>query len=214
MINLLAAGHDRELIIPPLRPIRVPPPPVRVALAVQSAAEASEDGAPGGREQQVLREACADWLPLRAFSVLFSEAFTPERRLQAIASLVTTGPQDLEAGEGSGDAVNWEAMVARYRSAYRCSVEEVLDEPWHRFISQLRQIGHLQAREQVRFIRAYTALRSSDGEDILEEIIEAADPNVDSSDEEDLTEEEKKERRRMRDKLVAESYQKRQHMLN
>jgi len=213
MIDLLAAGQKRQLVIPPLQPITVPAPTVRVALAVYTAAEAAEDGTPPAKEADVLRRACAEWLPLRAFSVLWSAAFTPRRRLQALGALIHVEHEGKEA-DADASTPHWEALVARYRAAYRCSVDEVLSETWGHFVSQLKQVGHLQAQEQVRFIRAYTAIRSSDGESILEEILEAADPSSKDSESDDLSAEEREVRRRRRDELVAESYMKRQHMLN
>lgn len=216
MLDVLTAGAERTLVVPPLRPLRAPAPTVRAALAVYEAAEEHREG--DGLDEDTARalaRICAEWLPMRSYSVLFSEAFSTGRRLQALQALVAIGTPDWVAEQsGDGSSVDWHALIARYREAYGAGWAEVMDEPWHAFISQLRQTRRLQAREQVRFIRAYTSIRSQDGDSILQEIFEDAFLGNAKGDGEERTEEEEARRQQLRDELVAEAYQKRQHLLN
>lgn len=220
MLGLLSAGTGRRLIIPPFQPMRVPAPPVRAALAVLQATAGTEASA---EERQALRSACAEWLPTRAFSVLFSDAFSTERRLQVLEALVAAGmpewltgdPDETSPGTAARVAIetDWSSLIARYRATYSLTWEEVMGEPWHAFLAQLEDTGRMQAREQMRFIQAYTALRSEDGDSLLDDIAEAAAPRGSESTTE-LSEEEQAEREQARKKMMAEAWQTRQHLLN
>jgi hypothetical protein len=146
--------------------------------------------------------------------VLFGKAFDWNRRLAVLSALVRSQtPDEVFSGEGDGEAAQWHTLIAQYRAAYRIPLKQVLSEKWHLFLRQSREIGTLQAREQVRFVRAYTAIRSTSGEEVMEEIIEAAEGSETNS-EPDLTEEERNQRNRIEKRLKAEAYQTRQHLLN
>jgi len=210
MLDLLPEGRKCRLVVPPLRPFTVPAPTVRVALSVYSVAEGEAEA----KARRTLRVVCSDWLSLRAFSVLFGEAFDWDRRLAVLSALVQSlTPDDVFSGEEDAEAAEWQTLIAQYRAAYRIPLEKVLSEKWHVFLQQSREIGTLQAREQVRFVRAYTAIRSTDGEDIMDDIIQSAQGRTaDTGDE--LTDEEKEKRERLAKDLKAEAYQTRQHLLN
>jgi len=219
MLDLISAGADRRLVIPPYETMRVPAPPVRAALTVLKAAGPDA----GLRASLDLRSACAGWLPTRAFSVLFSQAFSEDRRLAALEALVASGmPEWLGSDPRETDPkvalqaaqdTDWSSLLARYRAAYSLTWDEVMAEPWPVFLAQLEDTGRMQAREQMRFIRAYTALRSEDGQSLLDDIAEAASFRGDGGGRE-LSEEEQAEREREKKKLMAEAYQTRQHLLN
>ena len=220
MLDLLDADQPREIIVPPLQPLTCPPPTVRAALAVLKASEALEESGGGElpeRAASVLSGVCSDWLPLRTYSTLFGRAFSDRRRVQVLSAVLGAGTPDRlksEDTEGGRDSYSWDALIARYRSAYGLTLQETLEERWHWFLSQLKEIGTIDAQEQVRFIRAYTALRSEDGDDIIDSILKQARPGAQSEPEEDLTEEERQERQTLKDKMMAEAYQTRQHILN
>ena len=217
-MDLLRATQDRDLILGGRRPIRVPPPTVRAALSIHAAAEASteEDGGVQvpGREAALTRKACREWLPMRAHSVLFGNAFSWGRRMQVLGALLQTSIPDRvqQAATDSDGEADFYGLISRYRSHFGASFEEVMAEPWPRFLADAQEILRHHAQEQMRFLRAYTAVRSEDGGEILEEIQKSARPPT--AEDDTLSEEEKEERRRKRDTLMAEAYQKRQHLLN
>lgn len=221
MLDLLAPSASRTLVVVPYRTFKVPAPTVREALAVLGTLQcwSEDEGLPAGKAE-LLREACAEWLPTTAFSVLFSEAFEQRRRLAALEALVTTGMPKGLLGEVEAEAegarkageVRWQALVARYRAAFGLTWEEALDEPWPAFLAQLTETRTLHAQEQMRFIRAYSALRSEEGKTLLDQI--RRDASLLTQEKEELSEEEKETRKKQEKKLMAEAWQVRQHLLN
>jgi hypothetical protein len=169
MRELVAATTDRSLSVEGVGTFRVPPPSVRAGVTVLSV-ESAEEG-----DTEALRQVCADWLPLRTYSALFSELFTAGRRLKVLRALVTGGlPQRLqkrmleeseggEAGEAVGDAY-WQARIAQYRAHFGLSYWQVLSEPWAAFIGQLEQLSMLEARKQRRMAEGGMVAQTGDEE--------------------------------------------------
>jgi hypothetical protein len=181
MRELVAATTDRSLTVEGVGTFRVPPPSVRAGLTVLSVEEGEE------ADTEALRKVCADWLPLRTQSAVFSDLFTGGRRVQVLRGLVTgslprrlqrriverTGDADTSEGNGGesvGD-VYWQARIAQYRGHFGLTFEEVMAEPFAAFVGQLEQLSLLEAREQRRIAEggmiaqagdeeAYDALRS------------------------------------------------------
>jgi len=183
MRELVAATTDRSLTVEGVGTFRVPPPSVRAGITVLSV-EGGEEA-----DTEALRQVCAQWLPLRTHSALFSDLFTAGRRLKLLRALVTgalpqrvqehiiekTGGDDEEEPasdkQALGDAY-WQARIAQYRTHFGLTFDEVMAEPFAAFVGQLEQLALLEAREQRRIAEggmlaqtgdeeAYDALRDS-----------------------------------------------------
>jgi len=175
MRELVAATTDRSLTVEGVGTFRVPPPSVRAGLTVLSVEEGEE------ADTEALRKVCADWLPLRTQSAVFSDLFTGGRRVQVLRGLVTgslphrlqrrivdrtSGDADSSeesGGESVGD-VYWQARIAQYRGHFGLSFEEVMAEPFAAFVGQLEQLSLLEAREQRRIAEGGMVAQAGDEE--------------------------------------------------
>lgn len=175
MRELVAATTDRTLAVEGFGTFRVPPPSVRAAVTVLSV---QAGGPQAEADREALCEVCAAWLPLRTYSVVFSNAFSDEKRLEVLRALLTGGlpvrirkqieeeRQKAEAADEGGRVASraeyWQARVAQYRAAYSLTMEEVLAESFFAWVPQLRQLSRLEARMKKRHVDAGIVAQGGD----------------------------------------------------
>ena len=181
MIEITAGLHDRHCLIQGVGRFRVPAPSVTVGLVVTDLMrpEDAEDV-----DWDLVRDVCFDWLPLSTASTVFAaDVFSVERRRTVLFTMCNVGfPERLTQmveDSISEDAPrdHWHMQIARYRDRFGGTLEEVLNEPWLLFLSQLREVERIQAQEMMRFMRSYVATRSKTT-DLADAIAKQATPDA------------------------------------
>jgi len=197
MRELIAASTEKEIWVDGVGALRVPAPTVRVGLVVLCV-QHEEDGDDEQDEgvlwdREVLREVCADWMPLRTYSIVFANIFTEKRRVELLRGLVSASmPKRLQdrllehknAAEGSGDEAAprptrtprereeyWQGRVAEYRKAFGLTFDEVMDEPFVALLGQLEPLSTLNAKEKRRTTEAFVIAQSG-ADDAYDRLIE------------------------------------------
>jgi len=191
MSDLLRSQVDRRLEHVGDRTYSIPAPPTRAALAVESVHQRVARDEDKEEDHRLLRRVCSDWLPLRPFSILFSDAFTDKKRREVLRAFVWAGAPapvqerfekrvDREQGEAesvrgeTGRSGYWWRRIAEYRSQFGATFEEAMGVPWTVMLGHLVHLPMLRAREIKDAADAHVMVRSEDGDEAYEKVAERA----------------------------------------
>jgi len=186
MRELLAPEASRRIEIEGKGTYSVPVPTTRQALTVILVYQREAEGDLPEDDWQLLRETCAEWLPVVVYSVLFSNQFSAQKRRMVLLGCVWAGiPEEVqerfedagEAGEeGAGESPKaaWRDQLLRYCSRLRTPWREALKVPFPSLVAQMTGLPMLRAQAKKDIADANILVRSEDGQDAYEDLAEQA----------------------------------------
>lgn len=154
--ELVKAYTERTLTIWGDRTYRIPPPSTRTAFAVLAYMESEHE-----RDAKTLRRVCADWLPLRPYSVLFSNNVSQEERANTLTGLLFAGlPTSVmerfkKAAEEREEPQEeptpfssefWIDQITAFQARVGGAWGQILEEPWTVFLSRVLRLDMLDAQ--------------------------------------------------------------------
>ena len=220
MRELLRSSTYSTIHVSGVGTFRLPPIPLRVALAIIGVATSDE---PDREDMQMLRRTTSDWLPLTTQSMLWSKSISPTHRMAALVGILQArvpasaqtdedAPQDGEAAPSPTERGEtwWWGQVARYRHAYGGTMREVLNETWTVFLAQRRILDTIDAQEALRYAEGAIAGNPRAGGDAIERLVNRSsfetepDTTDEPSDASTMTRDERKDyRERMEAEMAA-----------
>ena len=147
------------------------PPPVRVALVILAAVQATQGKGDVNPRAALLRRVCAPWLAATGHACfaawLFSASVPARHRLAILAALLGTDVEpkaDTDESDEAAPPVDWPVLLAEYRRFYGAPPDEVA---FPVFLAECRAMPTVAARDALRWTRGYAACRVEGASDTL-----------------------------------------------